>query len=167
MPGDLKIRAAAPDDYDEIIKLFDSWAPKNWDRNSAVKYYQKFFHNRQGCIMDKVFVGIADGKIVGVTGYCPAKDDPNGIYWLNWFYIHKDLTSHGYGGRLLDRIIEILKGKDAHKLYVNTSSDLFYGPARVLYKSRKFRKVDVIKNHYEKGEDQIVYSRNLAKQCNS
>lgn len=164
MAVELKIRAADPDDYDEIIELFDSWEPNNWDRKFAVKYYRDFFDNVHRCVMDEVFVGVVKGKIVGVTGYCPNDDKPNDTYWLNWFYIHKDSQKHGYGGLLLDHVIGILKDNKVRKLNVDTSSDWFYALARALYEGRRFSEVEVFKDYYGKGEDQIIFGMNLRVQ---
>lgn len=162
MSGYLKMRAADPGDYEEIIELFDSWTPNHWDRKPAVKYYRGFFDNAPRCIMDEVFVGVVECKIIGVTGYCHNRNDPQETYSLNWFYVHKAFHELGYGGQLLDHVIGILKGKAAHKLNVKTSSDEFYAPARALYKRRGFSKVKVLKDYYGKGEDQIILTKEIA-----
>ena len=155
MAGQLKIRSAEPNDFDEIIDLFESWAPDNWDSGYAKRYYQNYFDNLYP--VDEVFVGTIDNKVVGVTGYCPDPEETGGIYWLDWFYVHRDITKHGYGGQLLDHVIGILKNKKARKLYVNTASSRLYKPARKLYKDKGFEEEGVLKDFYEKGEHQIIF----------
>ena len=156
MSGKLKIRAANPDDYEGIIELFDSWAPYNWDKKFAVRYYRDFFNNRHCHHQDEVFVGVDNGGIVGVTGYCPDIQETDDIHWLNWFFVHKDFQKHGYGGLLLEHVIDILKAKKARKLYVDTTSYRFYERAKILYESRGFKYEGTLKDYYGKGEHQII-----------
>lgn len=155
------IRPACPDDYNTIIELFDSWYPDNWDSYYAKRYYRDFFDNPHFYLGDKVFVGIVDERIVGVTGYCPDPEETEGIYWLNWFYVHQDFIKHRYGGQLLDHVVEILKNKRARKFFVNTTSYGFYEKARNLYKAKGFEEEGVLKDFYEKGEHQVFFGMSL------
>lgn len=161
MTGELKIRIAEPNDYEEIIKLFNSWTPDNWDTEYAVRYYRDFFDNRHCCPLDEVFVGAVNGKVVGVTGYCPDIDETNGIYWLNWFYVHRAHRMHGYGEQLLDHVIEALKIKKTRKLYVDTTSYRFYKKAKALYEKKGFTHEGTLEDYYEKGEHQIIFGMRL------
>jgi ribosomal protein S18 acetylase RimI-like enzyme len=136
--------------------LFDSWAPYNWDKWFAVRYYRDFFGNGHCYPMDEVFVGVVDGRIVGVNGYCPDIQETDDIHWLNWFFVHKDHGGNSYGKQLLDYVIEILKAKKARKLYVDTTSYRFYKPAKALYESRGFKYEGTLKDYYGKGEHQII-----------
>ena len=161
MFGKLEIRIAEPIDYDEIIEVFDSWTRENWDKKYAERYYREFFDNRHCRPKDEVFVGVVNGRIVGVTGYCPDLQESDDIHWLNWFYVHKHFLNHGYGGLLLDHVIEILKTKKARKLYVDTTSNKLYEDAKALYESRGFIPEGTLKDYYGKGEDQIIYGMSL------
>ncbi len=91
MSGELIIRPADPNDYEAIIAVFDSWAPDKWDKEYAERYYRDLFDNRHCHPKDEVFVGVVNGRIVGVSGYCQDLQETNDIHWLNWFYVHKDL----------------------------------------------------------------------------
>ena len=155
MPDKLNIRYASPADYGEIINIFESWGFDHWDTDYAAKYYRAFFNNC--CQGDEVFVLKISCKIVGVTGYCPDPEESDGIYWLNWFYVHKDYKDHGYGRKLLDYVINKLKNKDARKLFVNTTSYRFYKPARDLYKAKGFKEEGILKDFYGKGEHQVIF----------
>ena len=161
MSGKLKIRVAGPNNYEGIIAIFKSWGSESWDTKFAERYYRDFFGNRHCYQMDEVLVGVINGRIVGVTGYCPDIQETDDIHWLNWFFVHKDFQKHGYGGLLLDHVIEILKTKKARKLYVDTTSYRFYKPARKLYESRGFIKEAVLKDYYGKGEHQIIFGLSL------
>lgn len=107
----INIRPATALDYEDIIQLFHSWTPKDWDTDKAKKYFDDFFNDSDS--QDKVFVGLIENQIVGVCGYCPDEEQIKGIYWLNWFYVHKDLTGHGSGRKLLGYVIGKLQAKNA------------------------------------------------------
>ncbi len=49
---------------------------------------------------------------------CLHHSDIGDVYWLNWHYTHKDFEGQGFGGKLLEHMIEILSTK-ARKFYVN------------------------------------------------
>jgi len=157
----LKIRTANSKDYDEIINIFNSWHPNIWDKVYAESYYRDFFSDTTGYPQDKVFVGILGRKVVGVTGYCQDCYKTAGIYWLNWFYVHKDYAGEGYGGQLLDYVIKKLKSKKARKLYVDTTSYRFYSDALALYRKTGFTNEAVLEDYYGKNEDQIIMGKNL------
>jgi ribosomal protein S18 acetylase RimI-like enzyme len=161
MKNKLIIRPAAQDDYKEMIKVFDSWRPNNWDSKYAKRYYRDFFDNHNSTSQDKVFVGVLDERIIGVTGYCPETKETENIYWLNWFYVHQDFQHHGYGRQLLEHVIGILKNKRARKLFVYTTSDDFYEPTRDFYKKMGFQKEGVLKDYYGKGEHEVYYGLSL------
>lgn len=161
MTKKINIRSADPNDYNAIIAIFDSWRPDHWDSDYAKIYYREFFDNRDDCSQDKVFVGVADGRIVGVTGYCPDVYETDDICWLNWFYVHKDLQKRGYGGQLLDHVIEILKANKVRKLYVDTASYRFYRHAQELYENTGFKQEAVLKDYYGKGEHQVIFGMYL------
>ncbi len=149
------IRPANADDYNAIIELFESWKPQNYDTPSAVKYYQNFFSESPCCRQDTVFVCEEAGHVVGVTGYCP-DDEAEDVYWLNWYFVRKNLTRQGHGRFLLDYVIKDVKENGARKLYVDTSDDPFYVSAVRLYKAVGFKEEARLKDFYEDGEDQII-----------
>lgn len=165
MSKELKIRPANSDDYKGIIALFKSWYPDDWDTNCAKKYYQDYFGGKHGYPKDKVYVGILNKKILGVTGYCPDVCETEGIYWLNWFYVHKDFAQrgYGYGHQLLNYVLKIIKAKKARKLYVDTTSYRFYAPAKKLYEDTGFIEEGVLKDYYGEDEHQIILGLNLNK----
>lgn len=162
MSEKIEIRSANPDDYDTIIKLFDN----NQDKEFAMRYYKFFFNDRHCCPHDEVLVKVVEGKIVGVIGYCPDRLETDDIYWLGWFYVHKDCRGHGYGRELLDYVIDILKNKPARKLYVDTSSFTSYEKAMGIYEKTGFAYEGTLKDYYEKGEDQIILGKHLDDNTN-
>lgn len=65
--GKMKIRQAEPEDLQNMVKVFESWKPRDWDKDPAAEYYQKYF-KKEDNLEDKNFVGIYDNKIVSVIG---------------------------------------------------------------------------------------------------
>ena len=147
----LTIRKAMAKDRDSIFKIFESQDTK-WDIPYARKYYDDYFNDVNPD--DMVFVGIVDGDIVAVTGYCPYADIDD-VYWLNWHYTHKDFEGKGIGGKLLEYMIEILS-HNARKFYVNMGWRLLNLRALNLYLKKGFRIEAVLRDYYGEGEDQIM-----------
>ena len=155
----LKFRHAEADDLGNIMRIMNSWAPDDWDWKHANQYYKKYFcGNYQN---DQVFVGSVNNKIVSVTGYCPDVPLQAGIYWLNWFYTHKNYIGNKYGHNSLDFVIKDLKNKKAKKLFIDTTSHEFYIPALNLYLKHGFSIIEKLPDYYEKGEDKIILSKHL------
>ena len=153
-----EIRKTKREDLKDILKLIESWKPYHWDITPANEHFTRFFESND-FPQDKFFVGLIDNKIVSVVGYCPDRLNKIGIYWLGWFYTHKDYKQRGVGKSMFDFIISELIAKKAKKLFVNTSSHSFYRSAVNFYRKMGFRKVDVLKHFYEKDEHQIIMSK--------
>ncbi|MCX5906830.1 MAG: GNAT family N-acetyltransferase [Deltaproteobacteria bacterium] len=73
-------------------------------------------------------------------------------FWLGWFYVHSDYEKKGYGEHLFKFVKEILK------LSVDTSSNEFYQTALLQDRKYRFKLEAVLKNYYEKNEDQLMLS---------
>ena len=153
----LKIRKAKAKDRDGILKIFES-QKSSWDKKFARHYYDDFFN--QAHPNDEIFIGEVNSKVVSVIGLCPDKLETKDVYWLGWFYTHKDYSGKNIGGDLLRYVIDHLSGK-ARKLYVDTSSYKFYRPALNLYLKNGFRIEAVLRDYYENGEDQIILGMDL------
>jgi ribosomal protein S18 acetylase RimI-like enzyme len=155
-----EIRKAKREDKKDILNLIESWKPYHWDTTPANEYFIRFFESDEFS-QDKFFVGLIDNKIVSVIGYCPDRLNEIGVYWLGWFYTHKDYKQRGVGKSMFNFVISELITKKAIKLFVNTSSHSFYRSAVSFYQKMGFRKVDVLNDFYEKDEDQIIMNRKL------
>jgi ribosomal protein S18 acetylase RimI-like enzyme len=155
----LEIGDARPEDLPAIEAIFRSWTPNHWDWPSAKRYYHQFFLDECRCSDDEVFVGEADGTVVGVTGYCADRLEVRDIYRLGWFYVQKGTRRQGYGECLLKFVIEKLKTQSAQKLYVDTSSEKLYKGAIGLYQKMGFREEGRVRDYYGEGEDKIIMGR--------
>ena len=159
----MKIRLAKKQDISGIWEVIGSDPfGKKWDKPLSKEYFKRKFSNTCDCFKeDKVFVGTIDKKIVAVIGYCPDRLETKGCYWLGWFYVHKEYRDRKYGQALLKKVIDQLKDTDAKKLFVDTSSDENYNKAIRFYLANKFKLEAVLRDYYGKGEDQIIFSREL------
>ena len=159
MNRNLKIRLAEKKDFYEILELFESWKPDDWDKELAQKYYVRFFEQNQ-FPEDKNYVGGIDNRIITVIGYYQDEEVDN-IYWLGWFYTHRDFKRQGYGEQMLDYIMNELKHKHVEKLYTHTSSYKLYKPAQALYLKKGFLKEGILKDFYEHREGRIFFCKHL------
>ena len=159
----MEIRSAKKEDVDNILRVIASDRFGNkWDKPLAEKYYRSKFNSACNCFEgDKVLVGIVNKKIAGVIGYCPDRLETKRSYWLGWFYVHKDYRDNRYGHTLLRKVIDELKNIGARKLFVDTSSDPNYIKAVDFYLKNGFKLEAVLRDYYGKGEDQIIFGREL------
>lgn len=152
-----QLRTAGIEDKDEILAVIGSH-PRKWDKPLARLYYDDYFPEKMK--KDAVFVGTLNGKVVGTIGYSLDRYESKN-YWMGWFYVHKDHEKEGWGKKLLDHVVKELKAKGVKKLFVNTSSNDFYSRALKIYIDNGFRIEAVIRDYYEKGEDQIILSKTV------
>ncbi len=92
-----------------------------------------------------------------MIGYHVDKYETNN-FWLGWFYVHSDYEKKGYGEHLFKFVKEKLKNKYVKKLFMDTSSNEFYKTALLQYIKYGSKLEAVIKNYYEKNEDQLILS---------
>lgn len=154
----LEILKARRADKKDILKLIESWKPYHWDIKPANKHFTRLFESND-FPDDKFFIGLMKNKIVSVIGYY--YDRANKSSWLEWFYTHKDYNHRGIGKRMFNFVVSELKARKAKKLFVNTSSHLFYKPAVIFYLKMGFERIDVKNDFYAKGEHQIIMCKNL------
>ncbi len=155
----LQVREARIEDKNEILSVIGSSI--KWDRPIAKRYYDDYFPNIELFKGDKVYVLTSGVKVIGVIGYFVDRYE-TGNYWLGWFYVQKNYQGKTHGKKLLEYIIKKLKSKGVKRLFVNTSSNKKYNKALAIYRDKEFRIEAVIRDYYEKGEDQIILSRNVS-----
>jgi ribosomal protein S18 acetylase RimI-like enzyme len=156
----LSIRDATPEDLASIEAIFRSYR-SNYDWKYAKRYYKAYFGLPDLHAKEAVLVGVVEDRVVGVIGYIPNKSETDDIFWLGWFYVHKDAKGGGHGKRLLERVVRDVKKRGGRKLYTDTSSWRFYDRAHHRYKDYGFKAEARLKDYYGKGEDQVIYGMNL------
>ncbi|MFZ6177637.1 GNAT family N-acetyltransferase [Nannocystis pusilla] len=157
---ELEIRAARAQDLKGIEAVFKSHKPC-YDWKFAKRYYASFFSQPMLHRDDTVFVGLLEGRVVGVIGYLHDWREARGIYWLGWYYVHKEAQGQQVGRQLIDRVISEVKKLGARKLYTDTSSWGFYDRAHHRYRELGFREEATLRDFYEKGEHQVIYGMDL------
>lgn len=86
---------------------------------------------------------------IGVTGIYSYHEYPDDV-WLGWFGILNEYRNRGYGGRALDKTIELAKSKEYKNFRLYT--DEFATDAHKLYSSR-----GMIKELYDNINDKDKY----------
>ena len=157
---DLEIRPAVLEDLPAIEAVFKSHKPE-LDWRFARRYYRAFFSKPEAYHGEVVLVAACGGQIAGVIGYLPDWRAAEGVYWLGWYYVHRDHRGNAVGKRLLDRVIDEVRRRGARKLYADTSSWGFYDRAHRRYQELGFTEEATLMDYYEKGEHQVIYSMDL------
>lgn len=155
-----EIRAARPEDLSSIEAVFKSHKI-DYDWKFAKRYYQAYFSKPVMDDQDVVLVAVSEDRVAGVIGYLHDWREARGIFWLGWFYVHKEERGNNVGKKLLDHVIAEVKKRGARKLYTDTSSWKFYDRAHHRYRELGFKEEATLRDFYEKGEHQVIYGMDL------
>jgi ribosomal protein S18 acetylase RimI-like enzyme len=68
---------------------------------------------------------------------------------------------HGVGSALVEEMENRLRGK-ARLISVDTSGRADYNPTRKFYEARGYKAVAIVPNFYAPGDDQVIFTRELA-----
>ena len=84
------------------------------------------------------WVGVVDGKVIGLIGIYEEPSDNSTTCWLGWFVVAKEFRHLGYGKQLLEFAINVTKEQNKHtlKLYCYNSHE--FGKALTLYEKFGF-----------------------------
>lgn len=85
------------------------------------------------------------------------------VYDLYWIAVDPAVHGRGVGGRLLDFVEEVLRGKRARFLLVETSSRSIYEKARAFYRGRGFVEEARVHDFYSVGDDRVIYKKLLCE----
>jgi GNAT superfamily N-acetyltransferase len=157
---EIEIRGARPEDLASIRAVFKSHTPC-YDWKFAKRHYLSYFDSPELRAKEEVLVGLVGDRVVGVIAYLHDVHEADDIYWLGWFYVHKDEQGNQHGKRLLDHVVDVVKKRGGRKLYTDTSSWGFYSKAHHRYKEYGFKEEARLLDYYEKGEHQVIYGMTL------
>ncbi len=104
------------------------------------------------------FTGVVieeDGAVVGFAGATVLFEDSE----LLRIAVLKCKRGKGYGGRLLDILLQNAKARGAEKMFLEVR--VSNAPARSLYESRGFGVTGIRKKYYADGEDAVAMMRTL------
>ncbi|MCX6720481.1 MAG: GNAT family N-acetyltransferase [Candidatus Staskawiczbacteria bacterium] len=103
------------------------------------------------------YVLVLEGEIIGISGLFYDYEDPEDVFWMDYFAVKPELQKHGYGTRMLENLVRICKEKKARMLCVFTDNK----NALKFYKKNGFKVCGKIKDYYGKGKSRIWLSKVL------
>ena len=155
-----EIRLAKKEDLDSILALVRDC--ESYDVDFAKRYFDLYFRKDQIVEKDKVYVAKADGKTIGVIGFARDYFTTDYSYWLGWFVVHGDYRGkkdYNVAQRLLQKVQAELVKRKIKKLFVSTEDT--NARAKSFYARNGFRTEGVLRDYYSKGEDLLIFSKNL------
>ncbi len=152
-----KFRPMKEEDLDRVLAIIEDhdeddfeWAQESYKTNG----------------MDDQYVQTFGGHVAGVTGFREASFTEN-TYWLSWTYLDEKYRGQNKGVKMLENLFEILKKKNARKIFVSTSDYVdpedgpIYEKAIRLYKSMGFKEEIIHRDYYQPGESELIFGYNL------
>lgn len=150
--AELTLRPMVADEVAPAVAIID--AIDEDDAQSAEHSYREMG-------LDNQFVLAAGDDVIGVTGFRPAKGSDH-TCWVSWTYVHPDHQGKGYGGEMLELLLDHLRKIETRKVYVSISDYVdeddgaIYAVARKLYKNAGFIEELVHPDYYAVGESEII-----------
>lgn len=162
MHGSVEIELAKKEDLRAILALIKDYL--RYDVEFAKRYYDIYFEKGQITEKDEVYTAKIEGKIIGVIGLCRDYFSTEYSYWLGWFVIdskYRGKKEFAVAQKLLAKIESELRRKKIKKLFVSTEDTNRI--AKSFYAKNKFRTEAVLRDYYDKGEDQLILSKLLSE----
>lgn len=156
----VEIVLAAKKDLTAILALVRDY--ERYDVEFAKRYYDIYFAKGQITEKDKVYVAKIGGKITGVVGFCRDYFTTEYSYWLGWFVVYADYRGnkdYGVAEKLFQKVQSELVKRKIKKLFVSTEDR--NTRAKRFYAKNGFRTEAVLRDYYDKKEDQLILSKVL------
>jgi ribosomal protein S18 acetylase RimI-like enzyme len=118
--------------------------------------------NAEACDRDFVSVDGSD-SIIGVGGVQKDDEEGDGIWWLNWWYVHPSHQNQGIGNALMEESLRWVRDQKGRKVYVDVSALDSYEKARRFYAKHGFVEEARLKDFYAEGEDMILMGKLIAQ----
>jgi ribosomal protein S18 acetylase RimI-like enzyme len=116
-------------------------------RNGPSSYYWFIIGERNGIIEGYICYSQIGGTI--------------GSYEAYWVVVRKSSHKTGIGTKLMMEMEKIIREKGGKRIFLGTSSRIDYIPAHRFYESMGYRKVAVLEDFFDAGDDQIMYRKVL------
>ena len=91
-------------------------------------------------------------------GKIPATDGSWDLYWI---VVDEQMQGQGYGRSILREVERRISTQGARKIFLETSSREQYVSTRGFYEANGYLMESVLKDYYARGEDCLVYAKNL------
>jgi GNAT superfamily N-acetyltransferase len=101
-----------------------------------------------------------DGRVVGYACYGPIALT-EGSYDLYWIAVDKAMQGHGLGRKIMDKVVEIIRGEGGRNMYIETSSKPHYLATRTFYERCGCYLVATLDDFYSPGDNQEIYCKKV------
>jgi len=156
-PADCNFRPMKRRHIDAVLKIIKSHDTDDFK-------YARDSYDASGRSGQYVLMG--EDAVIGVTGFYHAPETVN-TFWLSWTYLEAKYHGRHLGKYMLEQLFDILKQKNARKLFVSTSDYAdpqkgnIYQKAIHLYQAVGFKEEVVHPDYYHPGESQLIYGVDL------
>ena len=141
------IRAAQKQDFKFLSKIFSLNVPKYFDKKE-LDDFKKYFNSKN---LESYFIIESQGNVVGGGGYAYENMKTARICWL---FIDPDYHGLGFGKKLVNYCIKILKNNRRLNLIEVETSNLTYK----FYEKLNF-KIEYIKKDYWPNNDDLYFMK--------
>ena len=105
--------------------------------------------------------GVSKDAGFACYGKIPGTADSFDLYWLA---VYQKKRAQGIGRQLITMVETCIAARNGRKLFIETSSRAQYASSRGFYRACGYREEARIKDYYQQGEDQVVFSKVLQGQ---
>ena len=141
------IRAAQKQDFKFLSKIFSLNVPKYFDKKE-LNDFKKYFNSKN---LESYFIIESQGKVVGGGGYAYENMKTARICWL---FIDPNYHGFGFGKKLVNYCIKILKNNRRLNVIEVETSNLTYK----FYEKLNF-KIEYIKKDYWPNNDDLYFMK--------
>jgi len=141
------IRTAQKQDFKFLSKIFSLNVPKYFDKKE-LNDFKKYFNSKN---LESYFIIESQGKVVGGGGYAYENMKTARICWL---FIDPNYHGFGFGKKLVNYCIKILKNNRRLNLIEVETSNLTYK----FYEKLNF-KIEYIKKDYWPNNDDLYFMK--------
>jgi len=141
------IRSAQKQDFKFLSKIFSLNVPKYFDKKE-LNDFKKYFNSKN---LESYFIIESQGKVVGGGGYAYENMKTARICWL---FIDPNYHGFGFGKKLVNNCIKILKNNRRLNVIEVEASNLTYK----FYEKLNF-KIEYIKKDYWPNNDDLYFMK--------
>ena len=141
------IRSAQKQDFKFLSKIFSLNVPKYFDKKE-LNDFKKYFNSKN---LESYFIIESQGKVVGGGGYAYENMKTARICWL---FIDPNYHGFGFGKKLVNYCIKILKNNRKLNVIEVETSNLTYK----FYEKLNF-KIEYIKKDYWPNNDDLYFMK--------
>jgi ribosomal protein S18 acetylase RimI-like enzyme len=158
--GGPQVRLMDARDLDEVLRMIRLHDSDDYKAAKA-SFSQTRLDAPQEVTAHFVIIDPEERRPVGVTGYYLDDLEARGLYWLGWTYVNPFFRGKGYGGVLMEFVLEAVRELRGRKIYLSTSSLSNYATAVGFYERYGFVEEGRLLDYYNDGEHQLIMGRRL------